>query len=377
MIPQDSPLLRDPQIRAWNEWLLATVLVVVIAVLVIDAWLAIRWIYFRVIQRVADRRFAYAVIETEETEPQSHDETGAVAMRPAPEAGPHAMTEGVPVDALPPFPPIYTPNTPPFRPVQVFLGGQFAFILTVVGAAIASIPLAIAALCAHPGKSPLQIVKDPALMTAVLSDPALAKAGEMVTLFMQTAALVAVVMLFANRAGTSLRRIGLRKPARRQVLLAMSLGLGMIVVTVVVDSIVETVGGHILPHGLMHKLVDFTSALTADALEKGNPSVGFRLLFLIAAAVVVPIGEEVFFRGFLYNALKARYTVRIAIVMSGLIFALIHVGPIAIVLIWPIGMILAYAYEKTGSLTVTILMHGTYNGVQIIALDWILPHLTH
>ncbi len=56
--------------------------------------------------------------------------------------------------------------------------------------------------------------------------------------------------------------------------------------------------------------------------------------------------------------------------MSGLIFALIHFSPLGLIPIWLMGMLLAYVYERTQSLWVTILMHGINNGA-IFVLLWL------
>ena len=42
----------------------------------------------------------------------------------------------------------------------------------------------------------------------------------------------------------------------------------------------------------------------------------------------------------------------------------------------PMGMALAYVYERTRSLWVTILMHAVNNGIAFLLL-WAAPHLGH
>jgi len=60
-------------------------------------------------------------------------------------------------------------------------------------------------------------------------------------------------------------------------------------------------------------------------------------------------------------------------VVSALAFALIHVSPLGVVLIFPMGVLLAYVYERTQSLWVPILMHAVNNGIGVL-LIWKATH---
>lgn len=95
------------------------------------------------------------------------------------------------------------------------------------------------------------------------------------------------------------------------------------------------------------------------------------VILLVMGAVVAPIGEEFFFRGFLYNAAKKRYGVIAGIILSSAVFALVHGGPLLIPSVFPVGLVLAYAYEKSGNLWTSVIMHGTFNGLQLfLAIIW-------
>ena len=120
-------------------------------------------------------------------------------------------------------------------------------------------------------------------------------------------------------------------------------------------------------------MVKLTKDLTAGGMFSNIQSLPLKIIFALAGAVAAPVGEDVFFRGFLYNALKRKLNVPAAIVLSGLIFALVHFGPLAILVIFPMGMVLAYAYEKTQSLWITICMHATHNGLTFV-LAIAFPH---
>lgn len=87
------------------------------------------------------------------------------------------------------------------------------------------------------------------------------------------------------------------------------------------------------------------------------------LLVAISAMVafIGPIVEEIFFRGFLYSALKKSLNVIAAMVISACIFSLLHANILGFLPIVALGMFLAYLREKTGSLIPSIAVHMIHN----------------
>ena len=117
------------------------------------------------------------------------------------------------------------------------------------------------------------------------------------------------------------------------------------------------------------KLLDeLTKALTVEGLIKGKMTWGMFLVLLFGAGIAAPIGEEMFFRGFLYNCAKRRFGITAGAIISAAIFALVHLGPIAVFVIFFMGIFLALVYEKTGSLWVTMIIHATNNSLLVILM---------
>lgn len=85
------------------------------------------------------------------------------------------------------------------------------------------------------------------------------------------------------------------------------------------------------------------------------------LLVVVLIGVVVPIGEEVFFRGLAYGALRRVMNRHGAAVLSALFFAGAHLQPVAILPILILGVILAYLYDYTGSLVPGMIAHAVNN----------------
>ncbi|QDP42073.1 CPBP family intramembrane metalloprotease [Radiobacillus deserti] len=91
-------------------------------------------------------------------------------------------------------------------------------------------------------------------------------------------------------------------------------------------------------------------------------SIGF-----ISAAIISPVYEEIFYRGFLYKWFRAKWGVGIGLVASSIIFTLVHIPTYNTLPInFLSGLIFAWTYEKTGSIVPAILIHGTVNGLGVI-----------
>ena len=87
------------------------------------------------------------------------------------------------------------------------------------------------------------------------------------------------------------------------------------------------------------------------------------ILSTILVAVLAPIGEEIFFRGFMYKAIRNRFGVRRALILSAALFAALHKNLIGFFPIMALGMLLAYLYEKSGSLIPSITVHIIHNSI--------------
>lgn len=99
-----------------------------------------------------------------------------------------------------------------------------------------------------------------------------------------------------------------------------------------------------------------------------------QLMLFVAAAIIAPIGEEIFFRGYVFNALRQDLGPVIAIILSSVVFSFVHItgateGVIALLI--PIlfgGILLALASHITNSLVPCIIAHAMNNGLSMAAL---------
>ncbi|MEA3490083.1 MAG: type II CAAX endopeptidase family protein [Candidatus Omnitrophota bacterium] len=85
------------------------------------------------------------------------------------------------------------------------------------------------------------------------------------------------------------------------------------------------------------------------------------LLSAVFAAVFGPIAEEIFFRGFMYSAVKKRFGIFRSMLITSAIFSFLHTHIVGFLPIMMLGMLLAFLYEKTGSLIPSITVHIIHN----------------
>jgi membrane protease YdiL (CAAX protease family) len=89
-------------------------------------------------------------------------------------------------------------------------------------------------------------------------------------------------------------------------------------------------------------------------------------LMAFSAAIVAPIAEEVIFRGYLYPVAKKFSGIGIGMLFSSLVFAAGH-GNVPLMLpLFLLGMIMAYSYEKTGSILAPISIHFCFNSATVL-----------
>lgn len=83
----------------------------------------------------------------------------------------------------------------------------------------------------------------------------------------------------------------------------------------------------------------------------------------IGALAVAPIAEEFFFRGLLQTFLAGIFRNRWqAIGLTAIVFGVVHLAqPQTIVALTALGVLLGYAYERTGSLVPSIMIHAVFN----------------
>ena len=92
------------------------------------------------------------------------------------------------------------------------------------------------------------------------------------------------------------------------------------------------------------------------------------VLLLILVAVIAPIAEELLFRGMLYPVLRRSWGVTAAVIVSALIFGLVHFIPILIPGLVFVGLILGWVRERSGSVVPGIVIHALQNSIVMLGI---------
>jgi membrane protease YdiL (CAAX protease family) len=93
-----------------------------------------------------------------------------------------------------------------------------------------------------------------------------------------------------------------------------------------------------------------------------------KALMVLSAAIIAPLVEETFFRGFFYGVLKKYTDGYFAAICTSLLFAVVHLHVGTIVPLTILALIFCAVYELTGSLLVPMVMHGLFNATSLVMM---------
>ncbi len=91
-------------------------------------------------------------------------------------------------------------------------------------------------------------------------------------------------------------------------------------------------------------------------------------LAILAGGVTPAVAEETLFRGFALTNLQRGLTPRRAIVVSSLIFALVHLQPFNFIPLFALGLFFGFLTYRSESILPGILGHAIFNAISITAL---------
>lgn len=86
------------------------------------------------------------------------------------------------------------------------------------------------------------------------------------------------------------------------------------------------------------------------------------LLAFISVVLLTPLLEEFFMRGIVYNLLKKKYSIPVAVLINTLLFTLLHMSSLWNILAAFIsGLILVIIYQRFGNIWYSVILHGMIN----------------
>ncbi len=164
--------------------------------------------------------------------------------------------------------------------------------------------------------------------------------------------LVVLLIALPWLSGRSLRELGLRGFDRGTIMAGLIGAAAMYLVTIGVANIQFTFT-HQKPQE------------AAIALFTSTQDTALIAAFTFLATVAAPFMEELVYRGFLFNAILRYAPVWVAAGVSGVIFGISHGSTSAFLPLAASGVVLAYVYHRSGSLTASMLTHAIFNLINV------------
>ena len=121
---------------------------------------------------------------------------------------------------------------------------------------------------------------------------------------------------------------------------------------------------------LISKLTFVVGVLTQPAVLEQSSAASPASLWverIATKAVLIPIVEELLFRGILFGSFASSFSYKLAIPLSAAIFALVHYT-VSWPMVFLIGTMLAWIYWRTGSLAAPMVIHCTVNFFALLSL---------
>ncbi len=152
-----------------------------------------------------------------------------------------------------------------------------------------------------------------------------------------------------------------RWPDLSKFVVELAVSFSVVIVMLILMLVVGYILSRVSPH------TSLTPATFDEAATAHN--VSFVVTIVVLAIAVAPLCEEVFFRGFLQNALRTRMPAFLAAVIQSLIFAVAHTfGAMHSIAVFFIGLILTAMYAWRQSLLAPIFVHTGINLISSLGL---------
>ena len=188
------------------------------------------------------------------------------------------------------------------------------------------------------------------LLAIVLQDPNRQLVQGAALILIQLAYLLPLVLIFAWRR-ISWKHLGFGKFDWN----TLGLGCGLLIASYVIIIIHNLI--------LMALKIDTQGSEILELFA----SLESPVWFFLVGAVLAPLVEEIFFRGFLFQGFRQKYDWIIAALLSSAIFAAAHLDLVALIPTFILGCLLAYVYHRSNSVWPGVILHVLVNAFGLCA----------
>ena len=173
--------------------------------------------------------------------------------------------------------------------------------------------------------------------------------GLLFALILEMGLLMVALRYGPRRYGSALRTLGFRAPLSGTAFLPWAVLLASLAIAYLYLAFVDMAG--------LEKLEP--DPLPIDTLDSNF----HRVAMFVLVALIAPLAEETFFRGFMLPVLVSRWGFILGAGMTSLLFAATH-GTLGIIVpAFAAGLLLAWLYYRTRSVWSCILAHGAQNAL--------------
>lgn len=145
----------------------------------------------------------------------------------------------------------------------------------------------------------------------------------------------------------------------------------------IVAAFLIVIGGFIIFSGLSNHIVDILNVKenSASTGDEDNITPFFMLMIIIFVTIISPAIEEIVFRGIIFGNLAKTYNWFVALLVSSLIFSLMHgigIG-LQMFLTFFSGILYGLFFLKTESMPLTIMCHQLHN-IMVFVFGYMARH---
>lgn len=191
--------------------------------------------------------------------------------------------------------------------------------------------------------------------------PTLSASSLLASMLLQTLLYLPMVVRFVLLPKREREHMGLRRALR---LVLSSVGIILLFSSLLsalhVDTLIMQLTGCPEQQDVVQSMMDGNAAQ--------------RLVLAAAAIIMAPIGEEVCFRGFVYNILRQRAGVWAATLATGVLFGAVHASLVQFLPLAFFGGVQCIIYERSKTLWVPMAVHAVFNSLSVLFILF-MPYL--
>jgi membrane protease YdiL (CAAX protease family) len=148
--------------------------------------------------------------------------------------------------------------------------------------------------------------------------------------------------------------LGLRRPSTRALAEGLPIALGLWGFTLFYEKLIEWIAPAL------------AAKIAAEEAKQMETLAGPWPLLVIVAVIAAPVGEEVFFRGFMFGGLRGRLGFALASGVSAVAFGAAHLMLWSTIPLFVVGLACASAYERHKTLYAALSVHFCFNGLSLL-----------